>query len=77
MSILQTSVMSQVGQLVQLGQDAFKAARQAVKGLGQDSKYFASTKKGEAGGGRWRTAAYVEDRNQDARDDRVRPARGE
>lgn len=46
-SILNSSMMTNLGNLVQLGQDAVKAARQAVKGLGQDSKYFASTKKGE------------------------------
>ena len=34
MSILNTSVLSNLGSLVQLGQDTFKAARQAVKGLG-------------------------------------------
>jgi hypothetical protein len=45
-SILNSSMMTNLGNLVQLGQDAVKAARQAVKGLGQDSKYFASTKKG-------------------------------
>ena len=50
MSILNTSIISNLGSLVQLGQDAVKAARQAVKGLGQDSKYFASTKKGAWGG---------------------------
>ena len=27
-------------------QDTYKAARQAMKGMGQDSKYFSSTKKG-------------------------------
>lgn len=39
-------MMTNLGNLVQLGQDAVKAAKNAVKGLGQDSKYFASTKKG-------------------------------
>ena len=45
-SILNSSMMTNLGNLVQLGQDAVKAAKNAVKGLGQDSKYFASTKKG-------------------------------
>ena len=45
-SIINSSMMTNLTNLVQLGQDAVKAARQAVKGLGQDSKYFASTKKG-------------------------------
>jgi hypothetical protein len=31
-------------------QDTYKAARQAMKGMGQDSKYFSSTKKGASRG---------------------------
>jgi hypothetical protein len=38
--------MSQLGQLVQVGQDAVKAARNAVRGLGQDGKFFDSSKRG-------------------------------
>ena len=45
MSVLNTSILSNLTAAVQLGQDAFKAARQAVKGLGQDSKYFSSNSK--------------------------------
>lgn len=32
-----------------MAQDAVKNVRNAVKGLGQDGKYFASSKKGEVG----------------------------
>ena len=46
MSVLNTSVLSNLSSLAQLGQDAFKAARHAVKGLGTDAKFFGSTKKG-------------------------------
>lgn len=40
-------MMSQVGQLMQMGQDAFKAGRNLVKGMGQDGKFFRDSKKGE------------------------------
>lgn len=35
------------GGALQMAQDAVKNVRNAVKGLGQDGKYFASSKKGE------------------------------
>ncbi len=46
--VLNTSVMSQLGALKQLAQDGMKAAKNAVRGVGQDGKYFSSTKKGES-----------------------------
>jgi hypothetical protein len=46
MSIFQSSLVSSLGKLAEWGQDTYKAARQAMKGMGQDSKYFSSTKKG-------------------------------
>jgi hypothetical protein len=46
MSILQTSMLSTLGKLADWGNDTYKAARNAMKGMGQDSKYFASSKKG-------------------------------
>lgn len=50
MSILQTSIASTFGKLADWGTDTYKAARNAMKGMGQDSKYFASSKKGASGG---------------------------
>lgn len=47
MSIMQTSLMSQLGQMVQMGQDVVKMARQAVKGMGQDARFFRDSKRGE------------------------------
>ncbi len=46
MSVFQSSIVSTLGRLAEWGQDTYKAARQAMKGMGQDSKYFSSTKKG-------------------------------
>jgi hypothetical protein len=50
--IMNTSIMSSLGQLVQVGQDTFKAARNAVRGLGQDGKFFDSSKRGACTRGR-------------------------
>lgn len=46
MSVFNTSMMSQVGQLMQMGQDALKAGRNMVKGMGQDGRFFRDSKKG-------------------------------
>lgn len=39
--------MSNVGQMMQMGQDVMKYARQAVKGMGQDARFFRDSKKGK------------------------------
>lgn len=57
MSILQTSMLSTLGKLADWGTDTYKAARNAMKGMGQDSKYFASSKKGTLSWPRGRTVA--------------------
>jgi hypothetical protein len=49
-SIFNSSIMSNVGQMMQMGQDVMKFARQAVKGMGQDARFFRDSKKGEWGG---------------------------
>jgi hypothetical protein len=51
-SLFNTSMMSQLGQVVQMGQDVMKMARQAVKGMGQDARFFRDSKRGECGGRR-------------------------
>ncbi len=45
-SFLNTSIMSNVGQMMSMGQDVMKYARQAVKGMGQDARFFRDSKKG-------------------------------
>jgi len=47
MSFLNASLMSNVGQMMQMGQDVMKYARQAVKGMGQDARFFRDSKKGK------------------------------
>jgi len=59
MSILSTSITSIASQLASFGADTFKAARNAIKGVGQDGKYFSSSKKGAWAGTRARDDARV------------------
>jgi hypothetical protein len=56
-SFLNASIMSNVGQMMAMGQDVMKYARQAVKGMGQDARFFRDSKKGEDENGRAREEA--------------------
>lgn len=46
MSVFQSSLMSTIGRLAEWGTDTAKSIRRTMKGMGQDSKYFSSSKKG-------------------------------
>ena len=46
MSLFNTSVMSSLAQLGQMMEDGVKMARQAVKGMGQDARFFRDSKRG-------------------------------
>jgi hypothetical protein len=46
-SFLNASIMSNVTSVLNMGADAVKFARQAVKGMGQDARFFRDSKKGE------------------------------
>jgi hypothetical protein len=45
-SFLNASLMSNVSSVLSMGADAVKFARQAVKGMGQDARFFRDSKKG-------------------------------
>lgn len=66
MSIFNSSIASTLSKVAEWGQSTLKDARQAMKGLNSDAKYFSSTKKGEVSELRAELAANDLDQMKDA-----------
>jgi vesicle coat complex subunit len=66
MSIFNSSISSTLSKLQEWGQSTLKDARQAMRGLNSDAKYFSSTKKGEVSELRQELAANDLDQMKDA-----------